>query len=183
MPKNRIKVSIMNTDYIVISDEDEAYVVETAEEIEKKISSIVNANPRISMLMATTLVAMDYCDLAKKSNSASDNLRSQIKDYLEESSKLRSQLENSEKEVVRLKSELQSLNNKISENQKTQPTKQNAPAEAANPSNRQVTSPAPISRPVKGKVTTAPVNTSSKVTGLGKADDEIMDFFDQNHKR
>lgn len=178
MPKNRVKVSIMDAEYIVLSDEDESYIIETAAEIEKKIMTIINSNSKISMLMATTLTAMDYCDIAKKSNLASDNLRSQIKDYLEESSKSRAQLEESKKEIAKLNREIQTLKMKLSEQQKSQNIQTDA-----SPSSRQVTIPAPISRPIKGKVTPAPVNGTSKVTKLGKADDEIMDFFDQNNKK
>lgn len=185
MPKNRVKVSIMDAEYIVLSDEDESYVIETAAEIEKKIMTIINSNSRISMLMATTLTAMDYCDIAKKSNLASDNLRSQIKDYLEESSKSRAQLEESKKEIAKLNREIQTLKMRLSEQQKPQNMRNFKPniQTDENPNGRQVTTPAPISRPVKGKVTPSPVNGASKVTKLGKADDEIMDFFDQNNKR
>lgn len=198
----------MEAEYIVLSDENEAYVIEMAADIEKKISSIINANPRVSMLMATTLAAMEYCDTANKATIAADNLRSQIKDYLDESSKSRARAEDDKKELVKLKQEVQDLKAKLAEAKaklaEAKAAEVKAPAndpkrveqnhksinqinkelpKEENPSNRQVTSPSPISRPVKTKSTPASVNGTVKVTQLGKADEEIMDFFDQRCKK
>ena len=59
--------------------------------------------------MAAVLAALDYCDEAVKATESADNLRSQIKDYLEDSSQARMEAEEARREIEKLKKEVQTL--------------------------------------------------------------------------
>ena len=45
MAKNRIKISILGSDYIIASEEEENYVRQIAAETEKRIAGITRDNP------------------------------------------------------------------------------------------------------------------------------------------
>ena len=55
------------------------------------------------MTMAAVLAALDYCDEAVKATESADNLRSQIKDYLEDSSQARMEADEARRENEKLK--------------------------------------------------------------------------------
>ena len=47
MAKNRIKISILGSDYIIASEEEENYVRQIAAETEKRIAGITRDNPAV----------------------------------------------------------------------------------------------------------------------------------------
>lgn len=140
MAKNRIKISILGSDYIIASEEEENYVRRIAAETEKRIAGITRDNPRLSVTMAAVLAALDYCDEAVKATESADNLRSQIKDYLEDSSQARMEADEARRENEKLKKEVQTLRSRL-EHQAAEPKK------SAQVPGRTVAAPAPISRP------------------------------------
>lgn len=109
MNKKKVKVNIMGADYIILSEDDERYVIETADEVNKKINLLVNSNLRITTVMATTLACLDYLDDLKKEKSVSANLRSQIKDYVKDISKQKMQLEKADAEIKKLREAIETL--------------------------------------------------------------------------
>ncbi len=94
MQKNRVKVTIAGSSYMILSEENEDYVRSVSEEIDKKIESIKKSSSDISSLMAAILTAMEFCDLYKKSISTSSELNVKSQNYINVNEKLR--LENSE---------------------------------------------------------------------------------------
>lgn len=86
---NRIKVTIGGTEYKIVSDEPAAYVMELARAIDKEMKELTEQNPRLSVQMAAVLTALSHADRARKAQDASDNLRDQIKELLDENTRLR----------------------------------------------------------------------------------------------
>ena len=127
MAKNRIKISILGSDYIIASEEEENYVRQIAAETEKRIAGITRDNPRLSVTMAAVLAALDYCDEAVKATESADNLRSQIKDYLEDSSQARMEADEARRENEKLKKEVQTLRSRL-EHQAAEPKKKRSGA-------------------------------------------------------
>ena len=109
MSKNRIKLNICGTDYIIVSDEKEEYMEEIAKEIDEAMNITLKNNMRVSVTMAAVLTALRYCDESKKSMADADNLRTQIKDYLEESVEARMQADEARNEVLKLEKEVKEL--------------------------------------------------------------------------
>ncbi|NMP37501.1 MAG: cell division protein ZapA [Clostridiales bacterium] len=107
MEKNLIKINICGMDYHLSSDDDPAYLKSIAAETDEKIRKAMSANPHISTTQAAVLVALEYSDAYKKCTSSADNLRAQLKDYLEDAAKAKSERDLFKREVERLKLELQ----------------------------------------------------------------------------
>ena len=160
MAKNRIKISILGSDYIIASEEEENYVRQIAAETEKRIAGITRDNPRLSVTMAAVLAA--------KATESADNLRSQIKDYLEDSSQARMEADEARRENEKLKKEVQTLRSRL-EHQAAEPKK------SAQVPGRTVAAPAPISRPAgQNRAYSQPAPEQKEKSTL---DQEIMEFF------
>ena len=163
MAKNRIKISILGSDYIIASEEEENYVRQIAAETEKRIAGITRDNPRLSVTMAAVLAALDYCDEAVKATESADNLRSQIKDYLEDSSQARMEADEARRENEKLKKRSRL------EHQAAEPKK------SAQVPGRTVAAPAPISRPAgQNRAYSQPAPEQKEKSTL---DQEIIEFF------
>lgn len=113
MNKNRVQVKIGGASYTIVTEDDPEYVESLAEQINNEIRSICNSNPSLSMTQVAVLVALDEADACKKASASSDNLRVQIKDYLEESARARMEVEVARREVERLNREISELKNII----------------------------------------------------------------------
>ena len=106
MAKNRVHLKIGGSAYTVLTDDAPEYVEELAEELDKEMRSIINENPSLSVTQAAVLTALDKADTCKKSTASSDNLRAQIKDYLEDSARARMEEDVARREIERLNREI-----------------------------------------------------------------------------
>jgi cell division protein ZapA (FtsZ GTPase activity inhibitor) len=109
MSGNRIKLSICGCDFALCSDDDEAYIRSVGDEVQKSIDDMTSKNERLSTTMAAVITAMNYCDAAHKASASADNLRTQIKNYLEDSSHARMDAEESHRELEKIRRENQTL--------------------------------------------------------------------------
>lgn len=113
MNKNKIQVKIGGATYTIVTEDDTQYVEELAEEINNDIRSICNSNSSLSITQAAILVALDNADACKKASASADNLRVQIKDYLEESARAKMEVEVARREVERLNREISDLRERL----------------------------------------------------------------------
>lgn len=120
MIKNRVKLTIGGAEYAIITEDDISYVNELGAELNEALERTMKENPRISTTQAAVLVALQYADEFKKANISSDNLRSQIKDYLDDAASAKSkadwarhEAENAKRELEAAKLEIDRLNMQI----------------------------------------------------------------------
>ncbi|MBQ3005243.1 MAG: cell division protein ZapA [Clostridia bacterium] len=116
MNKNKVRLNIYSSEYVICSDETPEYVSELGSDIDDRLSAIMKNNPRISVIQATVLLALEYADKAKKNEKGIEKLRSQIKDYLEDASAARMESELAKREAERLARENEALRLKMSGN-------------------------------------------------------------------
>ena len=112
MSRNRIRLNICGAEFALTSDDSESYIHAIAEEVEAGITELVEKNPHISITTAGIISALNYCDAKHKAEDAADNLRSQIKDYLEDAAKAKLAAEEARREVERLRREIGYLKEK-----------------------------------------------------------------------
>ncbi len=104
--KNKVRLSVCGTEYVIVTEEDPRYVMSLGEELDRTVAQALSENSRLSVTQAILLAAIDYADKYKKEAICSDNLRSQIKDYAEESARNSMDAEIARREVERLTREL-----------------------------------------------------------------------------
>ena len=89
--KNRVAVSIAGREYTFTASEDESYVRRVAAFVDQKLAEVSQA-ARISPLDCAVLACANIADEYFKLQSASENLRQQLKAYLEESSCMKAEI-------------------------------------------------------------------------------------------
>lgn len=99
--KNRVVVTIAGRDYTMVAVEDETYVRRCAELVDQQIKEI-SAEGRLSQADAAVLAAMNVADLYLKEQEASENLRRQVKENLEEANTLKLELSEAKREIFKL---------------------------------------------------------------------------------
>ena len=87
MPANKIKLEICGSNYVIATTDTEEYVLSLAEKLDSDMTQMLASNPPASVTTAAVITALGYLDELKKSTSGADNMRAQIKDYLEDAAK------------------------------------------------------------------------------------------------
>lgn len=113
MEKNKVKLSVCGSEYSILTDDSVEYTAALGDELNEKMMEILNDNAGVSVTQAAVLSALEYCDMYKKAEKSADNLRGQIKDYLEDSARARMEVEVARREVERLSREVQKLQAKL----------------------------------------------------------------------
>lgn len=107
MTNNRIKIEVLGTSYTISTPESPEYVRSLARGLDTNLSGLMDADKRLSPNAALILCALGYADSLHKSEEASDRMRAQLTDYLEDAARARQQLEESKRELGRLRRQLE----------------------------------------------------------------------------
>lgn len=99
---SRITVTIAGHDYTLLADEDEAFTRKVAQHVNDQIQAVLEGS-RISITDAAVLAAMNVSEEYFREVEGAENLRRQLKEYLEESSKLKQELSEARREIFSLK--------------------------------------------------------------------------------
>lgn len=98
--QNRVTVTVRGQSYTLLAAEDESYVGRVAAYVDEKLKE--TAASGLAQVDCAVLAALNIADERFKEQEASENLRRQIKDLLEESSKLKLELSESKREIFKL---------------------------------------------------------------------------------
>lgn len=102
---NRITVSICGEDYTLLAEESPSYMQQVAALVDAKIAEIM-ASGRVSRMDAAVLAAANLADELLKQQAATENLRSQLKGYLEDMNKAKNELSECKRELFKLQQKL-----------------------------------------------------------------------------
>lgn len=104
--QNKVKVTICGKEYALQTDESAEYVKGLARKLDKQITEMVNSTDNISVTAAAVLIALTALDEASKANESIDNIRTQIKDYVDEAGKARLERDDAIRELELYKTKL-----------------------------------------------------------------------------
>ncbi len=99
--QNRVTVTIRGQQYTLLAAEGEEYVRRVAAYVSDKLDETAAAG-KMALSDCAILTALNLADERFKEQEASENLRRQIKDLLEESSKLKLELSEAKREIFKL---------------------------------------------------------------------------------
>lgn len=111
--QNKVRVTICGKEYALQTDEAPDYIIKLSRRLDKQIQDMVNSADNISVAAASMLVALSALDEATKATEATDNIRSQVKDYVDDANKARSQRDEALKEIEQLKVKISCLENDL----------------------------------------------------------------------
>lgn len=106
---NRVVISICGEEYAFIAEETASYMQKVGSYVDEKMAEVL-ATAKVGRTDAAVLTAVNLADELFKAHSAAEQLRSQIKSYLDEASKAQSEVNELKKQVLRLQQRLDSRN-------------------------------------------------------------------------
>ncbi len=101
--KNRVTVSIAEQQYTFLAPEEDGYIQKVAEYVDARMRETMT-DPSMSLLDGAILTAVNLADEHFKDVETAENLRRQLKEYLDESSRLKMELSEAKREIFRLQS-------------------------------------------------------------------------------
>ena len=104
---NRVVISICGEEYTFVADESASYMQKVGNYVGEKMSEVLNS-AKVGRTDAAVLTAANIADELFKSQAASEQLRSQIKGYLDEASRAQSEVSELKREIFRLQQRLDS---------------------------------------------------------------------------
>ena len=109
MESKKVEVKINNIEYTLVTNEPVEYVQRVALLVNKKMNEITENAPQLSTAMKAVLAAVNIADDCLKSESVLDNLRIELKGYMEEAKGLSTELEAKKIEVEKLREDIHKL--------------------------------------------------------------------------
>ena len=103
--ENRITVSICGTDYTFTAEESPSYMQKVAALVDTRMGEILQSG-RINRVDAAVLAAANIADELLKEQTASENLRNQLKDYLDEANQAKAEASDLRREIFKLQQRL-----------------------------------------------------------------------------
>ena len=102
--KNRVTVTIAGQEYTLVATEEEGYVEKVAQHVDAQMKQVLDG-ARVSLVDGAVLTAVNIADEYFKEVEASENLRRQLKEYLEEATKLKMELSEAKLEIFKLQNQ------------------------------------------------------------------------------
>ena len=106
---NRVVVTICGEEYTFVAEESAAYMQKVGSYVGDKMAEVLGS-AKVGRTDAAILTAANIADELFKAQAASEQLRSQIKGYLDEAGRAQSEASELKREVFRLQQRLDSLN-------------------------------------------------------------------------
>ena len=106
---NRMVVTICGEDYTFVAEESTSYMQKVGSYVGDKMTEILNG-AKVGRTDAAVLTAANIADELFKSQAAAEQLRSQIKGYLDEAGKAQAEVSELKREIFRLQQKLDGRN-------------------------------------------------------------------------
>ena len=97
---NRITVSICGDEYTFVAEESTAYMEQVAALVDKKMKEVI-AGVKVGRNDAAVLAAVNLADELLKNEQSAENLRRQVKSYLDEAAQAKSEVSDLKRQLFR----------------------------------------------------------------------------------
>ena len=108
--ENRVVIDICGEEYTLVAEESSSYMQRVGAYVGDKMSEILDS-AKVGRTDAAVLTAINLADELFKAQAAGEQLRSQIKGYLDEAAKAQNEVSELKRELFRLQQRLDSRNN------------------------------------------------------------------------
>ena len=106
---NRVVVNICGEEYTFVAEEYASYMQKVGSYVSEKMDEVLNG-AKVGRSDAAILTAANITDELFKAQAAAEQLRSQIKGYLDEAGKAQAEVSELKREVFRLQQKLDQKN-------------------------------------------------------------------------
>ena len=102
---NHVAVTICGDEYTLVAEESATYMQKVGSYVNGKMAEVLES-ARVGRMDAAVLTAVNIADELFKAQSAAEQLRSQIKGYLDQASKAQNEVSELKREIFRLQQKL-----------------------------------------------------------------------------
>ena len=106
---NRVVITISGEEYTFVADESSAYMQKVGSYVNDKMEEVLKS-AKVGRSDAAVLTAVNIADELFKAQAAAEQLRGQIKGYLDEAGKAQAEVSELKREVFRLQQRLDRQN-------------------------------------------------------------------------
>ena len=110
---NKVKVTICGKEFSLKTDDSPSYMTGLAKKVDTAISDMMSSSSNLPVQSAAILTALAAYDELQKANDSIDNIRSQIKEYVDEAGKARAERDRAVKAESALKAKISALENEL----------------------------------------------------------------------
>ena len=87
MATSKVRLNICGSSYVVNTSESEDYMKNLADRLNLDMNELMASSNSVSITTAAVMTALNYRDELEKASGSADNMRRQIKDYLEDAAR------------------------------------------------------------------------------------------------
>ena len=117
MATSKVRLNICGSSYVVNTNESEDYMQNLADRLNLDMNELMASSNSVSITTAAVMTALNYRDELEKASGSADNMRRQIKDYLEDAASAKMAAEEARRENVSLKRRIDELERRLRRNQ------------------------------------------------------------------
>ena len=106
---NKVRLTICGSSYVISTNESEDYMQNLAERLNLDMNELMSSSNSVSITTAAIMTALNYRDELEKASGRADNMRRQIKDYLEDAASAKMAAEELRRENAALRKKVDDL--------------------------------------------------------------------------
>ena len=122
MPTSKVRLTICGSSYVISTSESEDYMQNLADRLNLDMNELMASSNSVSITTAAVMTALNYRDELEKASGSADNMRRQIKDYLEDAASAKMAAEEIRRENASLKRRIDDLERRLRRAQTSQET-------------------------------------------------------------
>ena len=120
MATSKVRLNICGSSYVIATSESEDYMQNLADRLNLDMNELMASSNSVSITTAAVMTALNYRDELEKASGSADNMRRQIKDYLEDAASAKMAAEEVRRENAALKRRIDELERRLRRSQNSQ---------------------------------------------------------------
>lgn len=117
MATSKVRLNICGSSYVVATTESEDYMQNLADRLNLDMNELMASSNSVSITTAAVMTALNYRDELEKASGSADNMRRQIKDYLEDAASAKMAAEELRRENNALRKQVDELRRRLNARQ------------------------------------------------------------------
>ena len=115
MATSKVRLNICGSSYVISTSESEDYMQNLADRLNLDMNELMASSNSISITTAAVMTALNYRDELEKASGSADNMRRQIKNYLEDAASAKMAAEELRRENDSLRRQVDDLRRRLTQ--------------------------------------------------------------------
>lgn len=110
---SKVRLNICGSSYVISTTESEDYMQNLADRLNLDMNELMSSSNTVSITTAAVMTALSYRDELEKASGSADNMRRQIKNYLEDAASAKMAAEELRRENDALRKQVDDLRRRL----------------------------------------------------------------------